>query len=171
MQRWLTAYVGAFAMFLVVAFATLNTQFSFAAETDWDPHASSSTSTLAIQVAPQNFDLSASAFMMFRQHAQNAKAESLQLRPAQPTNPKIQTPKTQTPNTQFHITTESRSLTAQRSKPVPSPFTKWVAPQANRDKQVKVDSVESKPESFADAKPLLAPQLARRISPRESSAR
>jgi len=159
MQRRLPGYVSAFAALPLVAIAILGTPTAGNAETAWDPFASESNSTLGAQIAPQDFDLPTSVLAKI---GQQAKPESLQLGSAQPSKP--QAPKPQAPEPQ-----KSRSLRGQRSRPVTSPFTKWISPKAESNEQTEVESDEPVEDSLSKAKPIPTPQVARRIRPQTSS--
>jgi len=187
MQRWLPGYASALATLCLVAFVTLYVPTVVGAETAWDPFALDFNSTLGAQVTPRDYDLPAAVFVMVGQDKQpeSQRPESLILGPARPTTPTVPVPKTQTPKNQ-----SIASLPEQHSKPVSSPFTKWVSPKASTEQSVRnteqsvksnepseAESAEPITKALSKAKPIPAPQVARlpqvarRIEPQKSTAR
>ncbi len=159
MQRLLPSSSGALGVLALIVFSTQMNLIVQGAESDWDPNAMESRSTLGAQIAPQEFGTPPSILDVL---GQETIVESRLLWPAKPA-PKARR--------------IARSASSHKPQLVDSPFTKWISPKTSSTKSLakkpgtalktKTKATTSKATTATDrlvGPQLVAPQkVARRI--------
>ncbi len=159
MQRWFPAYAGAVAALYWATAAVLGTQVAWSAETSWDPMFSEPASTLGSQVAPQNLDLPSSALELVVRGTANKLPRLISAQSGR------------SPTQSKHTKPIKHPKQSSPSKPIASPFAKWVSPKASVSKPGETHSAEL-PEASVATEELQIPQrVARRIPAQRTKAR